>query len=481
MNRFFLDTRELGFEPPQRAFARFDQSEPVETTEADEALVAFEAVDADWLRHAPAFEPAAPPAFSRRWAAYWRHIAEPTRPPDDPYAETPIFRLETTIGRDRPLFDELAKYGHEPRWKMFERAPDGPYEVDVFGGLFTAPIAARYHVHDVPQPTEALLDIVFDMDTWPDATDDDIENALRSSAAADYLAVYDIGQGSANGLLDGSREPRLYFDLGCGVYRNAHTTPTPLRYCWSADPPIVLSHWDSDHWAGANKDTNALGRTWIAPRQKIGPIHSGFANGILQAGGRILVWGPTGAATITVGGSGRPVSISRCTGSGRNGSGLAVTVEDTHTNQGWLLTGDAGYHELRQPPAANLSAVVVPHHGADMGSRSQPPSPGAAAAYQRLLYSFGDGNRHGKTGVQHPTANAVNVHHAAGWHHGTWQGTAAPGHTVAGHDVVATAAHQAGHLGGVIVGWSAAPNLSAAHCGAVLGTPATCSLSLDQN
>lgn len=478
MNRFFLDTRELDFSPPKRAFARFDQSEPVDLAEAEEAVVAFEAVDLDWLIASPDFER---PGFEMRWRDYWRHLPERTKPDRNPFEHTPIYRFEISTKRGEQFFQEVEKYQFEPRWKMFEQSPDGAFQVDVFGGLFTGPLAASYNVAEVPSDIQQRLDIAFDMQTWPTAEDGSIADALRSATAADYLAVYDIGQGSANGLLDSARIPRLYFDLGCGVYRNAHTTPTPLRYCWSADPPIVLSHWDADHWAGANKDTNALTRTWIAPRQTIGPVHSGFANAIIQAGGSILIWGSAGPATVTMGGSQRPMSISKCTGHGRNGSGLAVTVEDKHTNRSWLLTGDAGYHELPQPLPANLSAVVVPHHGADMGPKGQPPSPLSSAKYLRLLYSFGDGNKHGRTSVQHPTRNAVNRHQQSGWQHGTWTNVATPGTTIAGQDVVATAIHQAGHQGGVIVGWSQPPNPSATPCGAVLGQPANCSISLDQN
>lgn len=483
MNRFFANTAELSFEPPRRALARFDQCEPTAPAEMDapNALVAFEAVDFDWLEKASgAFNPNTREGqLEQSWRSHWQRLKQPDQRAGDPFAGLPIYRFELTVDRDDEIFHEIEKYQVDPRWKLFESG--GAYPVDVFGNLFTAPVTAPYRISNAPGELERGLDILFGMQTWPDASAEEISQALGGAAIADYLAVYDVGQGSANALLDDGRLPRLYFDLGCGVYRNAHTSPKPLAYCWTKQPPVVLSHWDADHWAGALKDPNALPRSWVAPRQSIGPVHAAFASSIAQAGGRILLWGGSSFATVTVGSLARPIELSRCTGTGRNGSGLALTVEDKHTGQSWLATGDAGYHELLKPPAANLSAVVVPHHGADMGPRSVPPSPPSSLVYRRLLYSFGDGNRHGRTAVQHPTANAVGRHRAAGWLHGTWAGASPPGCSIATQDVRETAVHGIGHRGGAIVGWSSPPNLSATPCGARLGAPSRCSISLDQN
>src|SRR5262245_59339666 len=99
-----------------------------------------------------------------------------------------------------------------------------------------------------------------------------------------------------------------------------------------------------------------------------------------------------------------------------------------------------------------------------MGPRSQPPSPGSSASYRRLLYSFGPDNKHGKTAVRHPTVHAVTQHQAQGWHHGTWGGSAAPGTSKAGQDVLATALHPLHHLDGAIVSWAQPPNLSPLPC-----------------
>jgi hypothetical protein len=476
MNRFLLNTTELRFEPPARAFARFDQSEPPDLTDAEEALIAFEAVDADWLMRWPGFNGGRDSTeFLEQWAAYWQGLGDPTaRRGDDRYAEVPIYRLEMTARRDDWFFQELEKHHQDPRWMEFIADPDGERTVDVFGNLFTAPVEARYHMRHESGMLSRALNIVFDMDTWPDADAAAISGSL--SPAADYLAVYDIGQGSANGLLGSDRRPRLYFDLGCGVYRNASTAPTNLKFCWTHQPSIVLSHWDADHWAGANKDNQALSHSWITPRQRIGPVHSTFASSIVNAGGTVLVW--TSPSTISLRIGQRSLELSLCTGSGRNGSGIAMTVEDGHTHQSWLLTGDAGYHQLRSGPPSDLSAVVVPHHGANMGPHSQAPSPGTNLSYKRLLYSFGPGNSHGKTAVRHPTTHAVMQHQAQGWQHGTWRNAANPGTSRAGQDVLATAEHLSNHLDGAIVAWAQPPNLSPLPCA---GSTPNCTIDLNQS
>ena len=91
--------------------------------------------------------------------------------------------------------------------------------------------------------------------------------------------------------------PICYFDLGCGVYRNARTRPENLQFCNCYNPPIILSHWDADHWAGTNQDRRFLQSRWVAPRQSVGPSHTKFANKILWSGGSLLIvqgpWYPT--------------------------------------------------------------------------------------------------------------------------------------------------------------------------------------------
>ncbi|QHP72939.1 hypothetical protein EI171_39840 [Bradyrhizobium sp. LCT2] len=69
----------------------------------------------------------------------------------------------------------------------------------------------------------------------PDATEQEIENALRSSSTLDEIAVYDVGQGSANGLIS-NQEVVCYFDFGAAPLPTPSRSPQRLPRSASAIP-----------------------------------------------------------------------------------------------------------------------------------------------------------------------------------------------------------------------------------------------------
>lgn len=472
MNRFFSTE---GGEPrfPGRSYARLDQIEPIDLAEARQAVFALEAVDADWEGFASGgrFDLQNPALIVENEAAFWaRAFARPPGERDgleNPFEKTPLYRLEFTLDRGDPLFSLLSGLGED--WLEIEleardpRQPDR-LEVDVFAGLFVAPVIA--HLARPPRIAPAAgLVAAFDMTTWPDAAPGAIEAALAPQCQIEHLAVFDIGQGSANALLCPHGVPMLWYDLGCGVYRNKFTRPTPLiRYCDCEPAPVVLSHWDADHWAGGQVDPRMLNRVWIAPRQGIGPTHKTFGGDILAAGGQILIAGHGSGPFSALTPSGQTLTLSRAGGpvSDRNASGLVLVVEDHGHGRSWLLTGDAGYRYISAPPA-NLSAIVAPHHGADMGAADNPHVPfrPGPEVYARLAFSFGPDNRHGRTNVQHPTMAAIQTHGRRNWDLGLWVATL-KGVCKPGGDLLATAenptgVHPASHFDGALIGWSSAP------------------------
>ena len=449
---------------PARAYARLDQTEPLDPREADEAVFCFDALDADWPGFATdgAFELGRPQDTRARLAAFWRGMFGPpaSRPLSNLFDPMPIYRIEVTSRPGDRYWKKLVGLGEE-EWVTLTLAPGGDVPVDVYGGILAGAVEAWLaSITSTPPPDSAALDEAFDVDLWPDAADDDIDQAIANRGTIETLVAFDVGQGAAAGLLDGSENVRLFFDLGAGAYGNVKTRPKPLRFCWRKNPPIVLSHWDTDHWAGEITDPHAASRTWVAPRQrKLGPTHHAFAARILAAGGTLLIWGAAAGTTRThTLATGQTLTLSRCTGRSRNGSGIAGLVEACR-GEAWLLTGDAGYHELALAMPTQLSTVLVPHHGANMGAASVAPR--RPPGYTRLVYSFGPGNTHGRTRIMHPTAQAVTHHANQGWSHGAWS-LATPAQTIAGGDVLATAENPAGALGGrhldsAASGWMAAP------------------------
>lgn len=457
MNRYFIPG-EGRRDFPRRGYAKLDQIEPPNIEEAKELVFAFDAVDANW----PGFErgqmlaleddPDAEPRMQRFWAQ--RFVPPPDRVLDgpDPFDAVPIYRIEMTLSRHDPLAEKLL--GTENSWLEFDLNEENGPEVDVFGGLFMAPVQARLSHPPRPAAPAAALERIFSMDDWPDATHDELVAALEVNCEIEQLLMFDIGQGSATAFMCRCGQLVSYFDVGCGVYRNAKTTPATVRFCVHEPPTIILSHWDSDHWAGARLDTRLLGMTWIAPRQSISTKHKALGNDILKAGGRILIV-PPALTPLQWGTVGQTFELRRCTGTDRNGSGLVLVAEDHSTQSGWLLTGDAAYNLIPGTLPANLTAVVVPHHGADMGAASVPPA-SVHPAYTRLLYSFGPDNKHGRTSISHPTQAAVTAHGGQGWPVGSWAPPpVAMG--LAGQPTLATASHPAAHLAGIALGWSGAP------------------------
>lgn len=456
MNPIFSPVGEGWPNFPKRSYGKLDQIEPLDPTHASQAVFCIDVIDVAWPRFGSGglFDLNNLPRLQSFFSDYWNLLFKGQVPPLDPYDDAPIYRIEITSEPGDPWFKELLTLG-EDEWVTIELDDTGSFEVDVYGALLAAPVFAHLKRIDRNIPESASLNAAFSPTSWPDATKAELTAPLATLPALEYLIGLDVGQGAAVGLADANQDIQLYFDLGGGVYRNAKTRPNPLMFCWRCDAPIVLSHWDSDHWAGENTDSSAQRRTWIAPRQSMTKKHTAFANKVLRAHGKLLIWG-TSPASISVSiGATQTLELIRCNGpaSSRNGSGIAAIVENVGDQ--WLLTGDAGYHEIGSLPTSP-TAIVVPHHGADMGGKSVAPS--KPSGYTRLFYSFGPGNRHGRKrpGVQHPTAAAVTAH--AAWGHGAWTGTT-PGHTKAGGDVLASATHPGSHLDGVAIGWSSSPSV----------------------
>lgn len=477
MNPAFSQDSEGWPEFPKVSYGRLDQTEPLVLDGAAEAMFAFDVVDANWGELSSSGRLDLSDVHKiRTWQEhYWRRLFGRLDPgsPLDLYETAPIYRIEVTSKPDDRHFESLVKI-KESDWVRIELDHVGDLEVDVYGGLFAAPVQASIRKIEVETRLAPALTAAFDMDTWPDASEVDMESAISGLPHLDYLVAYDVGQGSANSLSDAQETAQIFFDLGCGVYRNRKTRPIPLRFCWRATPPIILSHWDCDHWAGETSDPSAAGRTWIAPRQTIGPTHAAFAARILSAGGVLHIWGATPTIMTIPVGPRQILTLARCSGSSRNGSGISCAVKGSAASNGWLLTGDAGYHELNQPALPpHLHAIVVPHHGADMGVSSTPPRP--PIGYARLLYSFGPGNKHGRTSVQHPTVAAVNAHISQGWNHSHWT-AATPATCIAGGHVLATASHPSTHLDGTVVSWAAPPSVPFATvpCAGVPAGPVGC-------
>jgi hypothetical protein len=367
---------------PKRVYGRVDAREPPDGEPDSERTILIDSVDADWFDEV---------AGNLRW--FGAHELS-----EDLDGRVSVVELETGGRRGGPPEERSG----EGAWVELEFTEGEA--LAHYLNLFGAPLMRGYTGWwPIAPAVQDRLEQLTGFGDLHDAHEDELQTVLRGAGLADAVAVYDVGHGNCNALIDGAR-PSLYFDFGGGVLRNRATFPAALqRFCMTAEPVIVLSHWDFDHWSSARRDTSALNRTWIVPRQPIGPSHTAFL-GQIHAGGRILVW-PAGLASISLG----MLTIEACTGpqSSRNDSGLAVSIERSDGSR-MLLPADCGYDHV--PNAVGpFASVTVPHHGGRSPSAIVPASDGRASG--RCVYSLGAANSYG-----HPLAATEQLHRLA-WPH----------------------------------------------------------------
>lgn len=308
-----------------------------------------------------------------------------------------------------------------------------------------------------PSSISKELDRAFRLPGTPMNGLDPTTVTLLNEISCDRVVVFDVGQGNANGVTkNGCVAPQLYFDVGAGVYGNFHTRPSRLHLPADNAKVVILSHWDSDHWAGANILGNdaLLSTTWIAPHQTVGPRHVAFAQRIKDNKGTLLLMDSMvpQVQTIPMKG-GRELLLTQGTGVGRNDSGLVACVETTipaPLRRSMILTGDCDYCHFSHLANAPVQGLVVPHHGASLKS-DYADVPISGGSQSTLAYSFGPNNAHGKSRVRHPTTDGVTLHSA--WHHGGWR-PARPGFGNPGPQVLATCEHAPGSVrGNVYLDW----------------------------
>ena len=283
----------------------------------------------------------------------------------------------------------------------------GESQILQYTNLFSEPVprsmSIMAHISKRSGKFALALDRMMGTDKIPDADPLDIGRAFSGDTIFG-AAAYDVGQGNWQGLLNCWGMPIAYFDLGGGVLGHVHSFPPEMNeVCFVRRPPVVLSHWDWDHWSSAQRFTDALEMTWIVPRQQLGPVQRVFLYN-LQQHRDVLFW-PKDLTALRVG----QIKIRKCLGRGKNHSGLAISVSPPNywRDEDILFTGDCDY---RQIPGWDdtYRHVLVPHHGAQMPSNDI-PSP-ECEVYSCATISRGHQNR-----WDHPREITLRRHGAAGW------------------------------------------------------------------
>ncbi len=377
-------------ELPRRVYASLDSIEP-EFRPNKPFRAYFESVDADWIDNGDLQRG----NFSLdTWGSRVSIIEVPVHP-TDPLGR---FGLHGLLSEDQ-----------ERQWFEFEFDSQTGTPINHFLNLFLPSILRNANIKTIGGSEGRKIDALITMDDYQDTAINTIKESLET-VRGDTAMVYDVGQGNCNAICERGGAPTLYFDFGGGVLQNARTYPLGnSRFCFTNRPPIILSHWDWDHWstsmrtAAAIPSKEATTATWIVPRQRIGAVHRTFLGHL----NNVHVW-PSTASHISLG----SLSIYKCAGPGRNHSGLVATYKpEWARGEGILLPGDCDYSYLPEEigTPCKFDAIVVPHHGGAARRRHEPPRP-AASSKARLCLSYGEGNS-----FRHPNKATLNTHEEAGW------------------------------------------------------------------
>jgi hypothetical protein len=356
---------------PGRVFARIDSIEPGDAATEEPATVSLDCIDAEWL------------GLSGETPLWQR---------DDEEADRRISIIEAS---GRIFGVDKAEEG-EGDWYHLELGdPDKGERVLQYFNLFSDPTARG--VISKRKLTDDEQKLVEQTTGWKgivESDKDDLEAAIEKIPPVDGVAIYDVGQGSCNALLSRG-VPVLYFDFGGSATGNWRSFPLHLRqFCFAARPPIVLSHWDWDHWSSALRDLHALKATWILPIQsgagELGGVHSRFLAMLRRNSARLLWWGHLGRMRFPFSGPDCPLwEVVRCAGpaSSRNESGLGLILG--HRPIRALLPGDASpQHVVRC--GCKVDHLVVPHHGGRTNLTPLPAPTNIDSSH--LIYSYGVGN-----------------------------------------------------------------------------------------
>ena len=169
--------------------------------ESDEAVFAFDAVDANWAGFG------AQGSFDsdshRMLGMHWRNsgarcldrMRTVRRKPPSTKCQFTTLRSRHEEATHFGIFcrASLKRTGSRLSWRRTGRFP-----VDVYGEILAAAVEAFLLSATPTNAAEsAALSDTFDVDLWPDAAEAEIDQVLAGSGAAHSLVAYDVGQGAA--------------------------------------------------------------------------------------------------------------------------------------------------------------------------------------------------------------------------------------------------------------------------------------------
>lgn len=260
--------------------------------------------------------------------------------------------------------------------------------LDVLACFMTAETLAAQHNPDPPRSSESgdgQLTMLLSM-------------MISQSAPFLHPRVLDVGQASC-AILHTSTSPHAdiacYFDVGAPLWFHNGSMPKHSDFRLpTGEAPVILSHWDFDHYALALwREPRLREFTWFAPKQDVGRNGMRFREKLRSL--RYIEDDQVGVGDLRLYRGEGPHSD-------RNASGYVFWVDGPYGPR--LLTGDVGYEYIVAPAKQGLRGVSIPHHGAAGGS---PPAPGKGGV---AVASYGLHNRY-----KHPNSAALDAHSDLLW------------------------------------------------------------------
>ena len=206
-----------------------------------------------------------------------------------------------------------------------------------------------------------------------------------------FVGLVDVGQGNCNIIVDSNWHIQAYYDFGHSVRGDGPDELPDLCFCH--DPFIILSHWDQDHYMLHAKNPECYRARWIVPRQGGGTLGTCVTGKVKRAGGQVYVWAKAHPSHMAF-----PWGfVERCSGTGRNDSGLAVYVccGDRAANPSapgtapWSTAGQPGWLVVEAPSTyATRARQAVAHTNGTVVARCL----ASALANSRFSSSLGHAN-----------------------------------------------------------------------------------------
>ncbi|SFJ30263.1 hypothetical protein [Caulobacter sp. UNC279MFTsu5.1] len=235
---------------------------------------------------------------------------------------------------------------------------------------------------------------------------------LADVAGLSSVLVHDVGQGDAISILDADERPVLRIDYG-GLQSGPFKGKTGKARAGSINAklpilqaaPLMLTHWDEDHWCSARRHTDVLTKArWIVPRQRTSPravrlsAKVATINCVPEAEvGTVFQYRAQNGDTVWW----EKIDHFDPTGEGEdcNMTGLAFSV--TRGDRVIFLPGDAPFDRIRhyrlhQEDGRKMVGLVAFHHGSGNHWRNATEeflktwaSPNMD---QKVVFSYGDPN-----------------------------------------------------------------------------------------